>query len=115
MPNRTSTTRAAVGRVQALPNPFRARSFTNVLGMMAGAMLVIYLGLMVSTVLHAALQTQLAKNVRDAQTDITRLETSYYAAMATIDDADPYALGFVPAKKVTYVNATQNTGLSLAN
>lgn len=106
----TMTTRAKTSVLPAtLPNRINLY-----LTLIAGGLLAAYVALMVTTVLLATLQTQLAQNIQDKQMAIGKLETSYYAAIGQMDSTDPHALGYVTPAHVHYVTAATQTGLSFA-
>ncbi|CAN5729994.1 hypothetical protein BH11PAT2_BH11PAT2_06890 [soil metagenome] len=84
------------------------------LGLIAAGLLAAYVALMVTTILLAALQTQLAQNIQDKQMAIGKLETSYYAAIGEMDSTDPHALGYVTPKNVQYITAASQTGFAFA-
>ncbi|MES2225958.1 MAG: hypothetical protein V4480_04105 [Patescibacteria group bacterium] len=85
------------------------------LGLTVGALLALYVALMISTILFASLQTQLAQNVQDKQMAIGKLESSYYDAIGQLDRTDPRALGYVTPQHVEYVTAANLPGLSFAD
>ncbi len=108
MTNRMPRARASVVAT-ALPNRLNLY-----LGIVAGGLLTAYVTLMVTTILLAALQTQLAQNIQDTQMALGKLETSYYAAIGQMDSTDPHALGYVTPTHVHYVTAASPNGLSFA-
>jgi len=77
-----------------------------VLSVSVGALFVVYLGLVVTTVLFATWQTQALSSIRDGQAAIGMLETQYYASIGTLDSTNPYSLGFVRPAHVEYVAAS---------
>ncbi|KND49698.1 MAG: hypothetical protein AB203_01270 [Parcubacteria bacterium C7867-008] len=79
--------------------------FIPVLTVSAGALVMVYLGLIVTTILFATWQTQALSSIRDAQAAIGTLETKYYASISTLDSTNPYSLGFVRPAHVQYVAA----------
>jgi hypothetical protein len=81
-----------------------------VLSFSAGGLVLVYLGLIVTTVLFATWQTQAASSIRDAQATIGMLETQYYASIGTLDSTDPATLGFVHPSQVEYVAAANLPG-----
>jgi cytochrome oxidase assembly protein ShyY1 len=70
-----------------------------VLSFSAGGLVLVYLGLIVTTVLFATWQTQAASSIRDAQ-----------ATIGTLDSTDPATLGFVHPSQVEYVAAANLPG-----
>lgn len=99
-----------------MPSPaVAARApFSFVLSVLAAGLLATYVALMISTILFAALKTQLAQEVRDTHAEIGRLEAAYYDAIARANGADPYALGFVEPEEVRYVAASRAAGVTFA-
>lgn len=85
-----------------------------VLSVIAVGLLTVYLTLMVSTIVFAALRTDLAGQVRDRSAEIARLESSYYDAIERVGSSDPATLGFVAPAKVHYVTEVRTSGLSFA-
>lgn len=85
-----------------------------ILSAACGLLLATYVVLMVSTIVFASLQTQLARSIQDTQMEITKLESKYYDAIGSLDSVDPHALGFVTPQTVRYVSATPVSGLSFA-
>lgn len=75
-----------------------------VLALACAALGAAYIALMVTTILFATLQTQLAASIRDTQASITALEAKYYESIATLDSTDPYAIGYVRPVQVVYVS-----------
>jgi hypothetical protein len=76
-----------------------------VLSISAGAHVMLYLGLVVTTILFATWQTQALSSIRDSQAAIGLLEAKYYASIGTLDSTNPYSLGFVHPAHVQYVAA----------
>lgn len=81
---------------------------------LCGALLAAYVALMVTTIVFASLQTQLARSIQDTQMEITKLESQYYDAISSLDSVDPHALGYVTPHAVRYVAATPVSGLTFA-
>ena len=92
----------------------RSSRISLYLGIAASALLATYVVLMVSTIMFASLQTQLAQNIQTTQMEITKLESKYYDAISTMDTVDPHALGYVTPRTVSYVAATPTSGLTFA-
>lgn len=88
---------------------------TPILTVITGALVATYVALMISTILFAALQTQLAQNMQDSQMQISKLENTYYAAVANLDATDPHTLGYVTPQKVEYVTQASASNLTFAN
>ena len=104
------TSRTNVAATLAMPD-----RTNTVLGATAGALLIVYIGLMAATILFASWQTQLARGINDTRARIHALETEYYGAIAKIDSTDPYSVGLVAPSKVEYVVAMRMPGLSFAD
>jgi hypothetical protein len=85
-----------------------------ILGITAGALVVIYIGLMITTIVFASWQTQLARGIDDSRSRIQALEGDYYHAIAKLDSTDPYSVGLVAPSKVEYVTAARVPGLTFA-
>lgn len=81
---------------------------------LVGTLLAAYVALIVTTILYAALQTQLAQNVQDKRMQIAKLESSYYASVASLDSTDPHALGYVTPQHVQYIAAAALPNLTFA-
>lgn len=84
------------------------------LTLLAGTMVAVYVALMVTTILFAALQTDLAHKVQEKRMDIAKLERTYYSAIASLDSTDPGSQGFVTPQRVTYVAEAAAQNLTLA-
>lgn len=84
------------------------------LKILVGALLAAYIALVVVTVVFAAVQTKLAQHVQEQRMEIGKLETKYFAAIAAIDETDPYALGYVKPHSVQYVSAAKLPNLTFA-
>jgi len=87
---------------------------TFALSVVVSALLATYLTIMVTTVVLAAVQTRVAADIRETATELTRLESSYYAAIAQLHTADATALGFVTPENVAFVTETRVAGLTFA-
>jgi Tfp pilus assembly protein PilN len=74
-----------------------------VLRLSAIALLVVYVGLVVTTIFFATWQTQLTSSVRDTEDQIGLLETQYYSTIARITTVNPTSAGFVTPHQVQYV------------
>lgn len=86
-----------------------------VLGSVAAALTVVYIGLMITTIFFAAWQTQLARGIDDSRSRIQALETRYYGAISKLDSTDPGSVGLVAPSKVEYVVAARMPGLTFAD
>lgn len=86
-----------------------------VLGVVAAALVVVYIGLMITTIFFASWQTQLARGIDDTRSRIHNLENDYYGAIAKLDSTDPYSVGLVAPSKVEYVVAARMPGLTFAD
>jgi hypothetical protein len=86
-----------------------------ILGLAAGALAVIYVGIMITTIIFASWQTQLARGIDDSRSRIQSLEDDYYHAIAKLDNTDPHSVGLVAPSKVEYVTAARmQNGLTFA-
>jgi hypothetical protein len=85
-----------------------------ILGSIAAALVVVYIGLMITTIFFASWQTQLARGIDDTRSRIQALETRYYDEIAKLDSTDPGSVGLVAPKKVEYVVAARMPGLTFA-
>lgn len=110
--------------IRSARRPIRARGVaafampdrTNfILGSIAAALTVIYIGLMATTIFFAAWQTQLARGIDDSRSRIQALETRYYQEIARLDSTDPGSVGLVAPSKVEYVVAARMPGLTFAD
>lgn len=90
--------------------PDRTVSFLSVA---AGACLCAYIALVVVTVTFAAVQTQLALDVRDTESAIGTLETKYYAQVSALAATDPHSMQLSKPKSVTYATRAEAPSLSL--
>jgi sensor histidine kinase regulating citrate/malate metabolism len=81
---------------------------------LVSVLVAVYVTLMVTTILFAALQTKLAQNVQDTRMEISRLETSYYDAIAQLNATNPQTLGYIKPTKVQYVSASALPNLTFA-
>lgn len=87
--------------------------FSFILSVIVAGLLSVYLTLMVTTIVFAAIRTEMAGDVRERSAQIARLESSYYDAIERIGASDPFSLGFVAPARVSYVTEAK-TGLSFA-
>jgi hypothetical protein len=85
-----------------------------VLGIAVAALVIVYVGLMITTIVFASWQTQLARGIDDSRSRIQALESDYYGAIAKLDSTDPYSVGLVAPSKVEYVVAARMPGLTFA-
>ena len=90
-------------------------STITTLSYLAGVLAVLYVGLMITTVVEATLQTSLRASVHETEGTIATLETTYYSSVAKLNAMDPHATGLVYPTAVTYTEARPSIGLSLAN
>lgn len=98
-----------------MPNAVRIPVKTiPLLMVVAGALVATYVALIMSTIMFAAWQTQLATNMDDTRADIARLETKYYAQITSLDGMDPASKGLVKPGNVAYVTASKTPGLTFA-
>jgi len=97
---------------QSLALPVMPDKTVTFLAFVAGAMLFVYVALMILTVTLATVQTSLASNMRETEGSITELETTYYASIAKVNATSPTAAGYVAPTDVKY--AQQNTAPDLS-
>jgi hypothetical protein len=84
----------------------------SILSASALALLACYLGLMVTTVVYATMQTDLASSMRATESEIAALEDRYYDAVAALDASNPAAYGLVKPSSVAYAELSTATALS---
>lgn len=84
-----------------------------VLGYVAGALVAMYLVLIVVTVSMAAWQTNLAMEVHETEADIARLEARYYDMVAQIDQTNPESLGLTKPGHVMYASTQTAPSVTL--
>lgn len=94
-----------------LPRP----RLTPLLSATAGALVAVYVALMITTIIFASLQTQLAQNVQEKHMEIAKLEDSYYASVAQLDSTDPHSLGYVTPPHIQYLSAATLPNLTFAH
>ena len=83
--------------------------------MAAGTLFAVYVALVVLTITYATMQTKLADTMGDTQTQITALESSYYASVTQLDTMDPYSDGYVKPTTVDFVAAAPAPALSFVS
>lgn len=79
-----------------------------------GVLVAAYIALMVTTIIFASLQTQLAQDVQQKHMEIAKLESSYYTSVATLDSTDPRTLGYVTPSNVQYLSEASLPNLTFA-
>jgi hypothetical protein len=84
----------------------------SILSYAAGALVVAYVALVISTVALAAWRTDLAEAVRDTENEISALERDYYGTIERIGRTNPASLGLVKPRAVTYAAMAVPPGLS---
>ncbi len=88
----------------------------TVLGFSCGATVVLYLALIAATMFFATVQTRHQSQLREAQTNLSLLEDTYYQSLDQVQKIDPSTLGLVQPKNVAYVKADGSaTALSRAS
>lgn len=90
--------------------PDRTVSFLSVV---AGGCVCAYIALVVVTVTFAAMQTQLALDVRDTESAIGQLETKYYSQVRALAATDPHTMQLSVPSSVTYAVRAEAPSLSL--
>ena len=83
------------------------------LGYTAVALVTAYLALVVVTVSMAAWQTNLAVQIQETESELSRLESRYYDLIATIDRTNPEALGLTKPAGVTYATTAAAPTMTL--
>lgn len=83
------------------------------LSIACGAMIALYLVLVVMTIFFASWQTELARSVRETEGKISTLEAKYYVTISALHNANPAAAGFVQPHTVAYVASAARPALSL--
>ena len=71
----------------------------------AGALFALYLVFVIITVVFATMQTSLAVRVQEAQSQISGLESTYYADLARENATTPASIGLVQPEEVKYAVA----------
>lgn len=84
-----------------------------VLGYFVAALIAAYLVLMVATVSLAAWQTNLAVEIHETESELSRLEARYYDMIAAIDRTDPGTYGLTAPKSVTYAQTASAPAVTL--
>lgn len=85
------------------------------LTVLAGSLVAAYVALMVTTIIFASLQTQLAQEVQVKHMAISKLENAYYDSVAKLDSADPQTLGYVTPSRVQYLTQATLPNLTFAH
>jgi hypothetical protein len=83
------------------------------LSISCGALTLLYVGLVISTVLFAAWQTQAVSLISSTQSQIGTLESNYYSITNRISQINPTQEGFVEPTQVQYVAEARDTSASL--
>ncbi|MEK7101168.1 MAG: hypothetical protein AAB921_03665 [Patescibacteria group bacterium] len=83
------------------------------LSAIVGGCVVTYIALVIVTVTFAAVQTDLALSVRDTETEIGMIETSYYEQVGALAAVDPSTMNLHKPHAVTYATLAQAPSLSL--
>jgi hypothetical protein len=86
------------------------------LSISCGALTVLYVVLVISTIFFASLQTEEMSYVRGSESTIGTLESNYYTAINKASNLSPATLGFVAPVEVKYVATAQtvSSGLTFA-
>ncbi len=85
----------------------------SILSIAAGALVAVYVVLVITTVTFAAWQTDLALTARDAESTIGDLETKYYEQVGVLAATDPRSMNLGKPAAVTYATEAQAPALSL--
>ncbi len=81
------------------------------LGICAASLTAAYLTLVIMTVFFATLRTQYAVNISNEEASLGTLESGYLGALASVQSADPKALGYAAPVAERFVSA-QSVALS---
>lgn len=108
--NRLSVARRM--RAGALALPTMPDYTVTALSIAAAALAAVYVLFIILTVVFATWQTDLAARVRDAEGNVTELESSYYAMLAKENATSPASLGLVAPSEVHYATDEGASGLS---
>jgi|CXWL01.1.fsa_nt_gi hypothetical protein len=84
------------------------------LSVFSGILISVYVVLVCTTVVFAAVQTDLARTLSDTRASIGTLEASYYEKVAELNNTDPASIGLVTPILVQYVSAIKVTGITFA-
>ncbi len=84
-----------------------------VLSISCGALTLSYLFLMITTIFFASYQTEALNSVRNNESIIATLESTYYSDTNRINSLDPSTLGYVMPSNVQYVAESNNAGSNL--
>lgn len=86
------------------------------LGFSCMALVVLYVGLMISTIFFASWESQAVSSIGSIQSNIGNLETTYYTETNKLSNINPSSVGFVEPTDVQYVAEANDTsaGLSFA-
>jgi hypothetical protein len=84
------------------------------LGISCGALTVLYIGLVISTIFFAAWQTQAVSSINNTQSEIGNLESSYYTITSRISEINPAQAGFVDPTNVQYVAEARDASAGLS-
>lgn len=79
----------------------------------AAVLVTLYLVLVATTVYMAAWQTNLAVQIHETESELSRLESRYYDVIATIDRTDPAAFGLTKPAAVTYATTASAPTMTL--
>ncbi|MDB5265126.1 MAG: hypothetical protein JWN64_697 [Parcubacteria group bacterium] len=85
----------------------------SILGISCGALLSVYVALVITTITFAAWQTELRASIRSTEGMISSLESEYYEHVAAITATAPSAFGLVPPASVRYAAKAPATAVSL--
>lgn len=73
-----------------------------------------YIALIVATISFATWQTQQLAEIREVESRIATIESSYYEAIARINRTDPSVHGLSEPRSVRYVTAVSGTNVTFA-
>ena len=83
------------------------------LSVSCGALTVLYVTMVVTTIFFASWQTEAMSSVRNAESRIGTLEANYYSAIDHASSINPSTLGFVAPTHVLYVQTAKNASAGL--
>lgn len=85
----------------------------SLLGATVAVLVTVYIGLVVTTITFATMQTELALTARDAESAIGAIETAYYAQVGVLSATDPKSMDLHKPSAVHYATKVTAPSLSL--
>jgi hypothetical protein len=86
----------------------------SILSVSCGALLMLYITLIGTTIFFASWQTETMNTVRISEGQMGNMEANYYSAMNHASTLNPAILGFVTPSNVQFVASAQDTGVGLS-